>query len=90
MKSILYGICKSYRSSINFFLLLLHVQFQLHFFPVTVVPTLSLSSMAYNVSESDGSVRVCVLLNTPLTFVLDLFITTTDGTATEGKKDANL
>ena len=53
------------------------------------VPTLSLSSATYNVSESDGSVRVCVLLNTPLTFVLDLFITTTDGTATEGKKDAD-
>ena len=40
------------------------------------VPTLSLSSAAYNVSESDGSMKVCVLLNTPLTYVLDLFITT--------------
>ena len=61
--------------------------FSCDLFPV--VPTLSLSSTAYNVSESGGSVRVCVFLNTPLTFVLDLFITTTDGTATEGKRDAD-
>ena len=33
--------------------------------------------------------RVCVLLNTPVNFVLDLFITTTDGTATEGKEDTD-
>ena len=56
---------------------------QIHFF--SAVPTLSLSSSTYTVSESDGSLQVCVLLNTPVNFVLDLLITATNtGSATSG------
>ena len=42
-------------------------------------------SDTFAAEESEGSVEVCAVLNVPLTFVLDVFIVTSDiGSATDG------
>ncbi|CAI8053959.1 P-selectin [Geodia barretti] len=49
------------------------------------VPTLSLSSGTYVALENEGSVEVCVVLNIPLNIPLDLIITTTATSSTDGE-----
>ena len=55
------------------------------FFIFFTVPTLSLSSEIYVALETDGSVKVCAVLNLPRAIPLNFIVTATDtGTATAG------